>query len=92
MSGEAQGVKPIPERRREIIESDVLIPEGRITDHEGFRIAWSIAIAAFSLLLAAIFLGVGVYTGRNDLVTWATSLISAIAGGAISYGFNSKPK
>lgn len=77
---------------REIIGSELLIPKGRMTDHEGFRTTWSIVIAVFSLVLASLFLGVGVYANRNDLVTWATSLISGIAGAAISYGFNSKPK
>jgi hypothetical protein len=77
---------------REIIGSEILIPKGRVTDHEGFRTTWSIVIAVFSLLLASLFLGVGIYENRNDVVTWATSLISGISGAAISYGFNSKSK
>ncbi len=77
-------------REREIIESTSVIERGKVRDVEGLRIVWSIAIAVMALVIAVAILLVGIFQDKSDLTTWATSLISAIAGAAISYGFNSK--
>lgn len=71
----------------EILNSETLIPPGKVRDVEGLRVTWSIIIAVMSLLIGVAFLSVSLCLNHPELVTWSTGLISAIAGSAISYGF-----
>jgi len=75
---------------REILRSTNLIPPGNVVDVEGFRTTWSVIIAVLSLGIAVAILITAILLQRQDLVTWATGLISAIAGSAISYGFTNR--
>ena len=78
--------------RPEIIKSENVIHTGDVerVELEAFRIKASIWIAVASLVIACVILGIAAYKGRPELQSWATGLISAIAGAAISYGFNSR--
>ena len=42
------------------------------------------------IVFACVVLAAAAYMKNGELQTWATNLISAIAGAAISYGFNSR--
>ncbi len=79
------------EHRPEIIRSNEVLHRG--VDHvevESFKARASIWIAVASLIIACIILALAAYKGNLELQTWATGLISAIAGAAISYGFASR--
>jgi hypothetical protein len=83
----AEGHKP------EIIRSNEVIHKGDVeveTRGEIIKIKASIAIAMASLFIACSILGLAAYTGNSELQTWATGMISGIAGAAITYGFNSR--
>jgi hypothetical protein len=79
-------------RRPEIIRSNEVIHKGDIgrieTRGEIIKIRASIAIGALSLLIACAVLGSGMYFGNTELQSWATGLISGVAGAAVTYGFN----
>jgi hypothetical protein len=79
-------------RRPEIIRSTEVIHKGDIgrieTRGEIIKIRASIAIGALSLLIACGVLGGGMYIGNTELQSWATGLISGVAGAAVTYGFN----
>jgi hypothetical protein len=86
-------VRPLGARHRpEIIRSNELIHKGDVdrVEIETFKTKASIVIACLSLAIASIVLAVAAYNGNSELQTWATGLISAIAGAAISYGFNGR--
>jgi hypothetical protein len=76
----------------EIIKSENVIHTGDVdrVEIERFKAKASIWIAVASLVIACGILGIAAYKGNSELQTWATGLISAIAGAAISYGFNSR--
>lgn len=76
----------------EIIRSQSVIHTGDVdrVEIEAFRVKASIVIAVASLLIACGVLGIAAYKGSSELQSWATGLISAIAGAAITYGFNSR--
>jgi hypothetical protein len=82
------------EHTPEIIRSTEVIHKGDIdrveTKGEIIKIKASIAIAVASLLIGCAVLGLAAYTGKSELQTWATGLISGIVGAAITYGFNSR--
>lgn len=84
----------VGEHKPEIIRSNEVIHKGDVdrveTRGEIIKIKASIFIAATSLLIACAILGLSGYTGNSDLQSWATGLISGIAGAAITYGFNSR--
>ena len=80
------------DHKPEIINSSRVIPPGNVVDVEGFRTTWSIVIAVMSLVIALGILVTAIIVNRSDLITWATGLISAIAGSAISYGFTGKSR
>ena len=74
----------------EIIKSDDVIHKGELgveTRGEIIKIKASIWITVSALFIACLILGAAVYMKNSELQTWATGLISAIAGAAISYGF-----
>jgi len=79
-------------RKPEIIRSNEVIQKGDIgrveTKGEIIKIRASIAIGALSLLIASAVLGGGMYFENTQLQSWATGLISGVAGAAITYGFN----
>lgn len=74
----------------EIINSDDVLAFGSVTDVETIKVKWSIILAALSLAIATAALFWSMYSRQTDVQTWATGLISAIAGAAISYGFNAR--
>ncbi len=81
-------------RKPEIIKSNEVIHTGDV-DHvqtkvEIIKVTASICIAVTSLLIACAVLAVAAYRVNTELQTWATGLISGIAGAAITYGFNSR--
>jgi hypothetical protein len=82
------------EHKPEIIRSKEVLHSGDVdrveTRGEIIKIKASIAIAAASLAIACAILGLALYRGNSELQTWATGSISAIAGAAITYGFNSR--
>jgi hypothetical protein len=82
------------EHKPEIIRSNEVIHKGDVdkveTKGEIIKIKASITIAVTSLLISCGVLGLAAYTGNTELQTWATGLISGIAGAAITYGFNSR--
>jgi hypothetical protein len=85
----------MPEQHHpEIIQSDDVIHRGDVdrveTRAEILRVKASIGIAVASLLIACAVLAMAAYTGNTQLQTWATGLVSGIAGAAIAYGFNSR--
>ena len=73
--------------RREIIESSDVLDRGAVGDVETIKVRWSIIIAVVSLAIATTALFWAMYTDETDVQTWATGLISAVSGAAISYGF-----
>lgn len=74
----------------EIIQVDDVIKRGDVDDVEVIKLKASMWISIGTLAVGVIFLGAALYAQNKELQTWATSLISAIAGAAISYGFNSR--
>lgn len=74
--------------RPEIIESDHVIRRSEVTDVEAIKTKWSIGIAVAALVIGTGTLIAALYFNRPDLTAWATGLISAIAGSALTYGFN----
>ena len=77
----------------EIIESQSVIERGTINVEppgEMYKIKASIWLTGGSLFVGIAVLCFAAWRGSTDLQTWATGLISSIAGAAISYGFNSK--
>jgi cation transporter-like permease len=79
--------------RPEIIDSESVLHTGEIDKVERveiIKIKASISITLGSLVFACLALVAAAYTKNGELQTWATNLISAIAGAAISYGFNSR--
>lgn len=72
----------------EIIQSDRVLRRGEVADVETIKIKWSIAIAVAALLIGTGTLIVAVVYNKVDLIAWATGLISAITGSALTYGFN----
>ena len=82
------------EHKPEIIESNDVIHREDVekveTKGEIIKIKASVSIAVASLLIGCAVLGVAAYTGKSGLQTWATGFVSAIAGAAITYGFNSR--
>jgi hypothetical protein len=78
----------------EIIRSNDVLHKGEVerveTKGDITKIYAAIGISLTSLLIACGVLGMASYTGNPQLQTWATGLISAIAGAAIAYGFNSR--
>lgn len=79
-----------PSHKPEIIDSNDVIHKGTVAIEmraEIYKIKASIWITVLALLVACVILGVAVYLKNTELQTWATGLISAVAGAAISYGF-----
>lgn len=76
-----------PEHKPEIIVSDRLIKERDVGGVDLVKVKASVKIAYSSLAIAAIVLVVSIYAGDTDLRSWATGLISSIAGAALAYGF-----
>jgi predicted cobalt transporter CbtA len=75
----------------EIIDSNQVLDKGeveKVNTHEIMKVKASIAIAWASLAIGFAVLAIGAYYGKSELQTWATGLISGIAGAAITYGFN----
>jgi len=82
------------QHKPELIQSNEVIHRGDVdrveTRGEIIKIRASIAIAVLSLLIACAVLAMSAFQGSSELQNWATGLISAIAGAAITYGFNSR--
>lgn len=78
----------------EIIRSNEVIHKGDVdrveTKGEIIKIKASVTIASASLLIATVILVIAANGGNSELQTWATGLVSGIAGAAITYGFNSR--
>ena len=76
--------------RTEIIDVDDVLNTSSVESVETIRIMWAIRITLASLAIATAALFFGIYMGADSLQNWATGLISAVAGAAITYGFNSR--
>jgi hypothetical protein len=78
----------------EIIKSKEVLDKSGVleveTRGEMVKIYASVTLAAASLVIGGGVLGLSAYTGNTDLQTWATGLISGVAGAAIAYGFNGR--
>jgi hypothetical protein len=72
----------------EIIKSDRVLRRSEVTDVDAIKTKWSIGIAVTALMIGTGALIAAVIYNRPELTSWATGLISAIAGSAITYGFN----
>jgi hypothetical protein len=75
---------------KEIIISDRVLPDREVRSVDFVKIKASLFIVYISLAIAAVVLGLSVWFSDSDLRSWATGLISSIAGAALSYGFTSK--
>lgn len=76
--------------QREVIDVDDVIEKGSVGDVETTRVRWSIGLTVLTMIIATGALFYSVVYSVDGLQTWATGLISAIAGAAISYGFNAR--
>lgn len=76
--------------RPEIIVSDHVIAERDVESVDFVKVKASLRIVYCSLAIAGIVLLLSIYTGDKDLRSWATGLISSIAGAALAYGFVAK--
>lgn len=78
----------------ETINSREIVPPGSVEVPEKpsdrWRMIGALAIAGFAVLIGTIFAGVALYLGNNELLTWATGLISLVVGAAIGYLFGGK--
>jgi len=83
-------MKKAADAPREIIDVNDVLAYGSVSDVETIKIKWSIILAAASLAIGTAALFWSMYNDETDVQTWATGLISAIAGAAISYGFNAR--
>lgn len=87
MDGDAKQLSPA----REIIDSDNLIKRGEIRSYpEHVKLYGAIGISVFALIIAFICLLLGVHTNHNDIITWATTLMSGIVGSALTYAFTKR--
>lgn len=71
----------------EIIVSDRVIAERDVEDVDLVKVRASVRIVYWALAIAGAVLVLSVYNGDTDLRSWATGLISSIAGAALAYGF-----
>lgn len=78
----------------EILQSTRILHRGAVdrveTRGEMMKIKASIFVAAGALAVGCAVLGLAAYTGNSGLQSWATGLISAVTGAAISFGFNGR--
>lgn len=78
----------------EIIQSDNVIVRGSIgnveTHGDIIKIKAAVWIVGLTLAVGCITLWLSVIYIKPELQTWATGIISAVSGAAISYGFNSR--
>ncbi|MEA1835173.1 hypothetical protein U8607_24100 [Methylobacterium durans] len=76
----------------EIIHSDAVITRGgvnRVETHgELIKIKAAVWIVGTTLVIGVITLVISTLYAKPELQTWATSVISAVSGAAIGYGFN----
>jgi hypothetical protein len=82
--------QPAPTHTPEIIYTDRVLKRGDVADVDVIKVRASLWVTFTTLVIATGALIVAAYSGKSDLQTWATGLISAIAGAAISYGFTSR--
>lgn len=74
----------------EIIVSDRVIKGRDVEDVDFVKVRASVRIAYIALFIATGILAFSMYTKDTDLRSWATGLISSIAGAALAYGFVAK--
>lgn len=81
-----------PSNSPEIIHSDAVITRGgvnRVETHgELIKIKAAVWIVFSTLVIAIVTLVLATVYSKPELQTWATSVISAVSGAAIGYGFN----
>lgn len=71
----------------EIIVSDRVIKDREVEDVDLVKVRASLRIAYWALGIATVVLILSVQFKDTDLRSWATGLISSIAGAALAYGF-----
>lgn len=75
----------------EQIKSDDLIPANSVSlviaRTEQMRVKAATVIAGAAVVVAAIFLVIGIFIDDTDLKTWAMGLISMVVGTAIGFVF-----
>lgn len=81
-----------PEHHREIIESGKVITRNEVEGVDLVKVKASLKIAYTALAIASTVLIVSMFTHEADLRSWATGLISSIAGAALTYGFTTRHK
>jgi hypothetical protein len=85
---------PAETREPEIIASDQVLHRGTVgrvdSPTDIMRVKAALVITVIALVIGVGTLMVSAANDNNQLQAWATGLISAIAGAAISYGFNSQ--
>lgn len=81
-------------QKPELIRSDELIVKGEVDRVdlrlEALKVRASVLFTAAGLLAGIVIVIWSAFTDNSDLQTWATGLVSAIIGAAISYGFSAK--
>jgi len=76
---------------REIIDTNNIIKKGEIRPYtEHVKVYGAIGISVFAMIIAVGCLLLGVHTNHNDIITWATTLMSGIVGSALTYAFTKR--
>lgn len=80
------------DHHREIIDSGAVITKNEVEGVDLVKVRASLKIAYIALGIATVVLIASMYTHEADLRSWATGLISSIAGAALTYGFTTRHK
>lgn len=83
-------MKEESQQATQIINVRDVLPDESVSSVETIRVMWAIRIALIALGIATAALFYDLYQETENLQSWATGLISAIAGAAITYGFNAR--
>lgn len=79
-------------KKPEIIHSDVVLSRGGVNRVESqgelIKIRAAVWVVGLTLAIGVVTLILATVYAKPELQTWATSVISAISGAAIGYGFN----
>lgn len=78
------------EGEKDVIDVDNVFGDDAVHDIDVLKVKASIVLAYGAMLIGVIALVCSAKYNIEGLQTWATGLISAIVGAAISYGFATK--
>lgn len=86
------GAKPnAGKHSREIIDANNVVKRSEMQPYtEHVKVYGAIGISVFAMIIAVGCLLLGVHTKHNDIITWATTLMSGIVGSALTYAFTKK--